>query len=101
MGVNSMPKTVARQRRGCDLNQGSSAPESSTLTEPRPCVGSNTAIVRSNLAKGRIAVIEPVAAASATYMQKTEKSSLAAHKSVQCGPVVVMERVQPTVAINL
>ena len=27
-----MPKTVARQRRGCDLNSGLSAPESSTLT---------------------------------------------------------------------
>jgi len=32
MGVNSLPKTVTRQRRGCDLNPGSSAPESSTLT---------------------------------------------------------------------
>jgi len=32
MGVNSLPKTVTRQRRGCDLNRGPSAPESSTLT---------------------------------------------------------------------
>jgi len=32
MGVNSLPKTVTRQRRGCDLNPGPSAPESSTLT---------------------------------------------------------------------
>jgi len=32
MGVNSLPKTVTRQRRGCDLNSGPSAPESSTLT---------------------------------------------------------------------
>jgi len=32
MGVNSLPKTVARQRRGCDLNPGPTAPESSTLT---------------------------------------------------------------------
>jgi len=31
MGVNSLPKTVTRQRRGCDLNLGLSAPESSTL----------------------------------------------------------------------
>jgi len=30
--VNSLPKTVTRQRRGCDLNPGPSAPESSTLT---------------------------------------------------------------------
>jgi len=32
MGVNSLPMTVTRQRRGCDLNPGPSAPESSTLT---------------------------------------------------------------------
>ena len=32
MGVNSLPKTVTRQRRGCDSNPGPSAPESSTLT---------------------------------------------------------------------
>ena len=30
MGVNSLPKTVARQRR--DLNPGPTEPESSTLT---------------------------------------------------------------------
>ena len=32
MGVNSLTKTVTRQRRSCDLNPGPSAPESSTLT---------------------------------------------------------------------
>ena len=32
MGVSSLPKTVTRQRRNCDLNPGPSAPESSTLT---------------------------------------------------------------------
>ena len=32
MGVNSLPKTVTRQHRGCDLNPGPTAPESSTLT---------------------------------------------------------------------
>jgi len=32
MGVNSLPKTVTRQRRGCNLNPGPTAPESSTLT---------------------------------------------------------------------
>jgi len=30
--VNSLPKTVTRERRGCDFNLGPSAPESSTLT---------------------------------------------------------------------
>ena len=32
MGVNSLHKTVTRQRRGWDLNPGPSAPESSTLS---------------------------------------------------------------------
>jgi len=32
MSVNSLPKTVTRQRRDCYLNPGPSAPESSTLT---------------------------------------------------------------------
>jgi len=36
MGVNSLPKTVTRQRRGCDLNPSPSAPESSTLTTRPP-----------------------------------------------------------------
>ena len=30
--MNGLPKTVTRQRRGCDLNPGPSAPESGTLT---------------------------------------------------------------------
>jgi len=36
MDVNSLPKTVTRQRRGCDLNPGPSAPESSTLITRLP-----------------------------------------------------------------
>ena len=36
MGVNSLPKTVTRQRRDCDMNSGPSAPESSTLTTRLP-----------------------------------------------------------------
>jgi len=36
MGVNSLPKTVTRQRRGCDLNPGPTALESSTLTTRLP-----------------------------------------------------------------
>jgi len=36
MSVNSLPKTVTRQRRDCDLNLGPSAPESSTLTTRLP-----------------------------------------------------------------
>jgi len=34
--VNSLPKSVTRQRRGCDLNPDPSAPESSTLTTRLP-----------------------------------------------------------------
>ena len=36
MGVNSLLKIVTRQRRGCDLNPGPSAPASSTLTTRLP-----------------------------------------------------------------
>jgi len=36
MGVNSLPKTITRQRRDCDLNPSPSAPESSMLTTRLP-----------------------------------------------------------------
>ena len=36
MGVNSLPKTVSRHCRGCNLSTGPSAPESSTLTTRLP-----------------------------------------------------------------
>ena len=36
MGVNSLPKTVTRQRRSCDFNPGPSLTESSTLTTRLP-----------------------------------------------------------------
>ena len=36
MDVNSLLKTVTRQRRSCDLNPGPPAPQSSTLTTPLP-----------------------------------------------------------------
>ena len=34
--MNSLPKTVTRQRRGCDLNPGPTAPESNMLTTRLP-----------------------------------------------------------------
>ena len=34
--MNSLPKTVTRHHRSCDLNPGPSAPESSTLTTRLP-----------------------------------------------------------------
>ena len=36
MDVNSLPKTVARQRRGCDLNPGPTVSESSMLATRLP-----------------------------------------------------------------
>ena len=45
MGVNSLPKTVTRQRRGCDLNPGPTAPESSTLTTRLPSHPKNVNMV--------------------------------------------------------
>ena len=42
--MNSLPKTVTRQRRDCDLNPGLTAPESSTLTTRLP---SHRAVSRS------------------------------------------------------
>jgi len=37
-GATSLPTTVNRQRRGCDLNPGATAPESSTLITRLPSV---------------------------------------------------------------
>ena len=47
MGVNSLPKTVTRQRRDCDLNPGPSAPESSTLTTRLPSRPVLTVLLRN------------------------------------------------------
>ena len=48
MGVNSLPKTVTRQRRDCDLKPSPSAPESSTLTTRLPS-HSNIQPIRSKV----------------------------------------------------
>ena len=45
MGVNSLPKTVTRQRRDCDLNPGPSAPESCTLTSRLPSHQRNVYVI--------------------------------------------------------
>ena len=36
MGVNSLPKSVTRERHGCDLNPSPSAPVSCTVTTRLP-----------------------------------------------------------------
>jgi len=58
MGVNSLPKTVARQRRGCNLNPGPTAPESSTLSTrlpSHPIIGSS----RLHCAKRKATSVRP------------------------------------------
>jgi len=47
--VNSLPKTVTRQRRDCDLNPGPSAPESSTLTTRLPSHHTNRVLTQNDL----------------------------------------------------
>jgi len=47
--VNSLPKTVTRQRRDCDLNPGPSAPESSTLTTRLPSHPRNIQITNTDM----------------------------------------------------
>jgi len=61
MGVNSLPKTVTRHRRDCDLNPSPSAPESSTLTTRLPShprlLSAYYAVLRGNrLCNGRVPV---------------------------------------------
>ena len=46
--MSSLHKTVTRQRRGCDLNPGPSAPESSTLTSWLPSHPQSHSIVNFN-----------------------------------------------------
>jgi len=48
MGVNSLPKTVTRQRRDCDLNPGPPVPES-TLTTQLPSRPFHYNLVKSKL----------------------------------------------------
>jgi len=45
MGVNSLPKTVTRQRRGCDLNPDPTAPESSTIATRLPSHANCTLLI--------------------------------------------------------
>jgi len=50
MGVNSLPKTVTRQRRGCDFNPGPTSPESSTLTTRLQCQPEYCLVIHGNRA---------------------------------------------------
>ena len=43
--MNSLPKTVTRQRRGCDLNPDPTAPESSTIATRLPSHANCTPLI--------------------------------------------------------
>jgi len=58
MGVNSLPKTVTRQRLGCDLNPGPSAPESVMLTTRLPSHPNNNSSESNTEALGCVEICE-------------------------------------------
>jgi len=82
-GVNSLPKTVTRQRRDCDLNPGPSAPESSTPTTRLPTTEPPSVpnIFRQNgssekTIRKRSRTLDPV---SFTHSQQSPKAIIARH----------------------
>ena len=64
MGVDSLPKTVTRQRRDGDMNPGPSAPESSTLTARLPngvvCCRNNIACLLSVFPRAYVRNYTPI-----------------------------------------
>ena len=56
-GVNSLPKTVTRQRQGCNLNPGPSAPESSMLTTRLPSHPNNKSTTKNKPFNGPLSRI--------------------------------------------
>ena len=70
MGLNSLPKTVTRQRRDCDLNPGPPAPESSTLTTRLPSHPIHVCV---------LIILQPT-----TVTRETADSGTAAY----CGPTI-------------
>ena len=76
MGVNSLPKTVTRQRRGCDLNPGPSAPELSTLTTRLPSHPCLTALEQKY----------EKTCSSDIHLQQQPQSASGMHVRSQCPP---------------
>ena len=64
MGVNSLPKTVTRQRRNCDLNPGPSVRESRTLTTRLPSLPAGRILVDSC-----VPAIDPAGASAQQQMR--------------------------------
>jgi len=76
--VNSLPKTVTRQRRDCDLNPGPTAPESSTLTTRlpiHPCIREYDKII-CTAAMRAVAII--IVATRFRSLRRSTKLSLSA-----------------------
>ena len=65
--MNSLPKTVTRQRRGCDLNPGPSAPASSMLTTRLPSHSFNSCSIKRVLSRGPSAIVVLRGAAVPTH----------------------------------
>ena len=75
--MNSLPKTVTRQNRGCDLNQGPASPESSTLSTRIITVTSlvwwcMTSVFGSRLSRRRTGSVHAV---SADRRRRTQRSA--------------------------
>jgi len=71
--VNSLPKTVTRQRRDCDLNPGPSAPESSTLITRLP---SHPPLLRRNWLRRVLGEDVAQGAESAIYHRPVSEDSV-------------------------
>ena len=70
MGVTSLPKTVIRQRSGCNLNPGPSAPESSMLTTrlpSHPCESDFDGLLASRNAQLSVFSQRPTCARNCTH----------------------------------
>ena len=68
--MNSLPKTVTRQRRGCDLNPGPSAPASSMLTTRLPSHSFNSCSIKRVLSRGPSAIVVLRGAAVPTHCSR-------------------------------
>ena len=105
-----MPKTVTRQRRGCDLNPGHFAPESSTLTTRLPShptrVSQQLLINPSQQRTGRSATpptrrtVGPRVGAGRLVSVRPSSGVLAAAARARADAVAVSLAVQPAAAVR-
>ena len=76
MGVNSLRKTVTRQRRGFDLNPGPSAPEPSTLTTRLPSRSSHSLVEFSHCIALQIRFCRTVVNSGAVIFLATARDAM-------------------------